>query len=305
MERTFIWEIPPESEPVTVRQFLRTHGCSRHILTHLKQSGCGILLNGAPVFSNQMLAAKDRLQICVREEVSSPNIVPAAIPLNIVYEDEDLLVLNKQSDLPVHPSVHNYDNTLANGVMHYFTSQGIPFVFRCINRLDRDTSGLLIVAKNMVSGAILSEMSASRQLHREYLAIADGLLPSEGTIDAPIARKEDSVLMRCVDFSRGETAVTHFRRLDVTEKETASGKRTLSLASVKLETGRTHQIRVHMKHIGHPLVGDFLYHPESLSLIGRQALHSYRLSFAHPITGKPLDFTCPMPEDMRSLDLTI
>lgn len=297
MERLLSWIIEPDREAVTIEQFLRTRGCSHHVLTHLKRTECGILLNGAWAYANQKLASGDTLQIRVLEEESSPNILPVAMPLDIVYEDEDLMVLNKPSDTPIHPSVNNHENTLANGVMYYFAARNIPFVFRCINRLDRDTSGLLIIAKNMFSGAILSRMSAERRIKREYLAIAEGILPSSGTIDAPIARTEDSAIMRCVDFERGEHAVTHYTCI----RSITSGSTSLSLARIHLETGRTHQIRVHMKYIGHPLIGDFLYHPESMTQIRRQALHSYRLCFPHPVTGKILNFTREMPEDMRAM----
>ena len=131
-------------------------------------------------------------------------------------------------------------------------------MYRCVNRLDRDTSGLLILAKNMFSAAVLYRQSAERKIHREYLAIAAGEIPEEGIIDAPIARAADSVIMRCVDFSCGERAVTHYRRLLYSKENDCS------LLRIRLETGRTHQIRVHMKYIGHPLLGDFLYHPTAI-----------------------------------------
>lgn len=297
MERILSWNIEPAYEAMSIEQFLRIRGCSHHVLTHLKRTECGILLNGTWAYTNQKLASGDELQIRVTEEESSPNILPVAMPLDIIYEDEDLMVINKPSDTPIHPSVNNHENTLANGVMYYFASRNIPFVYRCINRLDRDTSGLLIIAKNMFSGAILSRMSSARQIHREYLAITEGCLPASGTVDAPIARAADSAIMRCVDYERGENAVTHYTRI----RHIVSDRASLSLALVHLETGRTHQIRVHMKHIGHPLIGDFLYNPDSMTYIRRQALHSHRLCFPHPVSGKALDFTCDMPKDMQSV----
>lgn len=300
MERILNWKITKDQEGMTIDQFLRTRGCSHHVLTHLKRTECGILCNGIWAYTNQKLKYEDELEIHLIESEASDQILPVALPLDIVYEDEDLLVVNKSSDMPIHPSINNYENTLANAVMYHYQKQGVSFVYRCINRLDRDTSGLLIIAKNMMSGAILSQMSARREIHREYLTIVEGCLPEEGTIDAPIARLEGSAIMRCVDEERGETAVTHFRRISWL---LCTGH--LSLASVRLETGRTHQIRVHMKHIGHPMIGDFLYNPEAMDLIQRQALHSHRLTFHHPITGELLDFTCEMPEDMqRVLDFS-
>lgn len=201
------------------------------------------------------------------------------------------MVLDKAADMPVHPSMNNYENSLANGLAWYFSSQGVPFIFRCVNRLDRDTTGLTIIAKHMVSSSILSVMASRREIKREYLAIVNGTgLPPSGTVNAPLGRKPDSAIMRMVDFQNGEPSVTHYRVL----KETNG----CSLLSLHLETGRTHQIRVHMQYLGHPIIGDFLYNPD-MTLIHRQALHSCRLEFSHPITGKPMLFTSPMPEDMR------
>ena len=214
------------------------------------------------------------------------------MPLDILYEDEDILVVNKPSDTPIHPSQGNYDNSLANGVKYYYEQQGINFVFRCINRLDRDTTGLVVIAKNMLSGAALNLAMVNREIHRTYLAVVKGKLPENGTIDFPIARKDGSTVERCVDFETGEHAVTHFECLEQNEK--------YSLAKIWLETGRTHQIRVHMNYIGHPLPGDFLYHNDRTE-IGRQALHSWKLEFHHPVSGELMQFETPLPEDMRKL----
>lgn len=308
MDRTFTWIVDLKQEGLTLEQFLRTRGCSHHVLTHLKRTECGILLNGDQAYASRRLRAGDAVRLLITEEAPSKSIAPVQMPLNILYEDEDLMIINKPADTPVHPSVNNHENTLANGIMYYFTSRNIPFVFRCINRLDRDTSGLLIIAKNMFSGSVLSSMSARRQVKREYLAIVEGILPESGTIDAPIARMEGSALMRCVNRDRGETAVTHFRRLSyispaeggcfTNAKPSALPKSGCSLASILLETGRTHQIRVHMKYIGHPLLGDFLYNPGSDEFIGRQALHSHTLRFQHPVTGEEMEFSSQPPEDM-------
>lgn len=337
MDRIIRWEMDGSCEGQTVEQFLRAHGCSHHIVTHLKRTEDGIWRNGHRAYTNEKLTYGDVLRIHIAEPQSSPNIVPVPLPLDIVYEDEDLLVVNKPCDMPIHPSVNNYENTLANGLMYYFSSRGLPFVYRCINRLDRDTSGLLIVAKHMLSAAILSGMSAGRQIHREYLAVVEGALPPSGTIDAPIARMPGSALMRCVDFANGERAVTHYtcetrfapdtQAVSAARKagdadtpsssvpqsagdadtrssampQSADAPPVLSLARIRLETGRTHQIRVHMKHIGHPLIGDFLYNPQQRQLISRQALHSARLSFIHPITGKELSFSCELPPDIQRI----
>ena len=258
----------------------------------MKKTEEGIKRNGVWAYTKDKLKAGDLLETIFMEEDSSENIVAVDMLLDIVYEDEDILVINKPSDTPIHPSQGNYDNSLANGVKYYYEKQGINFVFRCINRLDRDTTGLVVIAKNMLSGAALNLAMVNREIHRTYLAVVKGELPEEGTIDFPIARKDGSTVERCVDFECGESAVTHFERVDKNEK--------YSLAKVWLETGRTHQIRVHMNAIGHPLPGDFLYHNDR-SEIGRQALHSWKLEFMHPITGKMMQFEQPLPEDMRNL----
>lgn len=288
MRRTFTYEIEKEQGPVRIGDYLRKKGYSRKILIHLKKTEGGILKNGIPAFSSTVIEPGDILRVTLLEEEGSQKICPVAMDLDLIYEDEDILVVNKPSDMPIHPSINNHENTLANGVAAYYESRGIPFVYRCINRLDRDTTGLLIIAKNMLSASILADMLKNREIHREYLAIASGEVPPEGVIDAPIGRKEGSVIERCVDFEKGERAVTHFRRV--------AYKNGYSLVSLKLETGRTHQIRVHMKYLGNPLIGDFLYHPD-YRLMNHQALHSYRLSFPHPVTGQFMEFMAEPPWD--------
>ena len=200
MNRVLTYEITAEQAGTKIGDFLRRAGYSRHVIIHLKKTENGILLNGEWAYVGQFLKERDHLEIRIIESEASEQIVPAELPLDIVYEDEDLLIINKPADMPIHPSINNYDNTLANALMWYYQQKGETFVYRCINRLDRDTTGLLIVAKNMLSGGILSDMSKKREIQREYLAIAEGEVPQEGVIDAPIARKEESVIERCVDF---------------------------------------------------------------------------------------------------------
>ena len=245
---------------------------------------------------NHVLQPGEVLTIHILEEHSSEKIPPVDLPLDIVYEDEDLMVINKPAGMPIHPSMNNYYNSLANGLAYYFAQQNCPFVFRCINRLDRDTSGLTLIAKHSVSGGMLSTMIANKTtsgITREYLAIVKGsVTPPEGTITAPLARKEGSIIERCVDFEKGENAITHYKVLDE--------KNGHSLVSLILETGRTHQIRIHMKYLGYPLIGDYLYKPD-VEFIRRQALHAWKLSFRHPITAEELHFTAPLPEDMEAV----
>lgn len=292
MKRIFNYKIPTEYDGHTLLSFLKAKHYSGPIITHLKRTENGILLNGTWGRVRDILHTDDILTINLIETESSENIVPTNLPLNIVYEDEDILVVNKAANMPIHPSQGNYDNTLANAVSYYFHQKNEAFTYRCINRLDRDTTGLLILAKHMYSASILSDMVQKREIHREYLAIATGTVPSEGTIVAPIARVNGSTIERCIDVENGEYACTHYKQL--------SYQNGYSLVSLKLETGRTHQIRVHMKHIGHPLPGDFLYNPD-YSVIKRQALHSHKLSFKHPITGELMEFMAELPNDMRSI----
>lgn len=290
MNRTLTYPIGEQDAGLSIEAYLKKLGCSHHIRTHLKKTPEGILQNGVCAYTSRRLEAGDVLTLHLIEAEGSEQIAPIPLPLSIVYEDEDLLIINKPADMPIHPSQGNHENTLANACAWYFQERGESFVYRCINRLDRDTTGLLILAKNMLSACLLSRMVQKREIHRTYLAIAEGTVPERGTISAPIARKDGSAIERCVDFLRGEHAVTHFERL--------AALKGYSLVKLQLETGRTHQIRVHMQYLGHPLPGDFIYCPH-YTHIHRQALHSYQLEFPHPITGAPLCFTAPLPEDMR------
>ena len=278
----------------TVEQFLLSNGYSAALIRRLRHTEQSILKNGSPVYTTYRLDEGDSLTVTLPEEHGSENIVPVPLDLDIRYEDRDLLVVNKAAGVPIHPSQGNHDNTLANGIAWYLREKGEVATYRAINRLDRDTTGLLILARHALSACMLSEMVRTHAIRRCYLAAASGLVPPEGVIDAPIARTCDSTIERCVDFERGDSARTHYRTLCYNRDTDCS------LVELRLETGRTHQIRVHMKHIGHPLPGDFLYNPD-YRLIGRQALHSWQLDFIHPIKKEPLHFEAPLPEDMRRL----
>ena len=290
MNRNIDYIIDEDSAGLRVEQFLRRKRYSGQNLSEIKRMPKSILVNGVHYYMRQELSKGDHLQVRICETQNSEKIPPTKLPLDIIYEDEDLLVLNKPAGMPIHPSLNNYTNSMANALAYYFQSQGKPFIFRCCNRLDRDTSGLTIVSKHLVSGSILSDMTKYREVHREYLAIARGsVTPSEGTIPAPLGRKEGTIIERTVDWEHGEDAVTHYKVV----KE-ANGH---SLVSLRLETGRTHQIRIHMKYLGYPLIGDYLYNPD-MEYMTRQALHSHHMEFTHPITGEHMSFTAPLPEDM-------
>ena len=293
MNRTLTYRITPSEDNLRIEQYLRRKGFSRQNLTDLKNMPDSVLVNGNWQRMTARLHTGDTLTIHIRELVSSENIPPVRLPLDIVYEDEDILVVNKPAGMPIHPSLNNYTNTLANALAWYYQKQGKPFIFRCTKRLDRDTSGLTVVAKHMVSSNILSGMTLRHEIRREYLAIVRGeLTPCEGTICAPLVRKGTSIVERAVDFEHGEHAVTHYQKIRERDGH--------SLVRLQLETGRTHQIRVHMQYLGFPLIGDYLYNPD-MEYMKRQALHSWRLTFTHPITGEPLCFTAPLPKDMAAL----
>lgn len=290
MERIINYPISKEDSGLRVEQFLRRQDYSYQNLTQLKKMPESVLINGVWSYMRTELKEDDLLTIHINETSSSKQIPAAPLPLNILYEDEDIIVVNKCAGMPIHPSLNNYRNSLANGLMWYYQEQGKPFIFRCTNRLDRDTSGVTVIAKHMVSSSILSTMTANHEITREYLAIIRGdLTPEQGTISAPIGRTGSSMIERKIDYEQGEPAITHYKLV-----EKSNG---YSLVSLILETGRTHQIRVHMKHIGHPLIGDYLYNPD-MELMDRQALHSHRLSFRHPITKEHMTFTAPLPDDM-------
>ena len=289
MIRTLTYTVTEEEAGVSLLEWLRDKGCSRQVLAHLKNTK-GLLRNGARPFAKEPVQAGDRIEIQLTEEVGSEGIVPVCLPFSVVYEDEDLLVVNKPSGMPVHPSINHYENTLANGIMWRCREKGEYFPFRCVNRLDAGTTGLLIIAKNMFSAAVLYSAMKERKIKRTYLAVASGEIRELGTVDLPIGRVSDSVIERCIDPEHGERAVTHYEPL-------AYGNG-CTLLKLQLETGRTHQIRVHMKAIGHPLVGDYLYAPEDCSA-ERPLLHSRSLEFSHPVTGEQMKLTAELPEDMK------
>ncbi len=292
MRRVLSYTITTVSEGNTVGEFLRQHNYSRAMISKLKRTPKGIQKNGVDITVKGELIAGDRLQIELLEDVSE-KIVATPKALEVLYEDEDLLVINKPADTPIHPSVNQHTYTLANYVMHYCGTQ--KYTFRCINRLDRDTTGITIVAKHSLSASILGDAIQQREIQRVYIAIVEGEVDEAGRIDLPIGRAPDTIIKRQIDKQKGQRAVTVYRCLKVFER---NGK-VYSVVQLELETGRTHQIRVHMAAIGHPLIGDFLYNPSSDEL-SRQALHAVRCVFRHPITAELKCIDAPIPEDMQS-----
>lgn len=296
MTRRIQYKIEEQHNGKCISMFLKEKEYSRAVIIELKKTKTGIQKNGTWAGVNEILNTGDILEIRLTEQGSSENIVPKEFQLDILYEDEDILVVNKPYDTPIHPSVNNYNNTLANGVVHYYQQQNKPYIFRCINRLDRDTTGVTILAKNLISASILSKRMKERGLSRTYVAFVEGITKEEGTIDLPIGREEGTIIKRRIDEKEGKHAVTHYCKLEELQIE---GK-AVSVVALQLETGRTHQIRVHMASIGHPLLGDFLYN-ESNHMLTRQALHAASCAFYHPITGEYKRITAPLPKDMAML----
>ena len=290
--REISYTVPAEFDGVQAQVFLKSRGISRRVLTALKRSG-GLTRGGGTLRTVDAVHAGEVITLRLDGGETSVAANPE-LSADVVYEDEDVVVFNKPPFMPVHPSQGHYENTLANGIAWYYRNEATPFVFRAVNRLDRDTSGLVLLAKNPYSSCVLSDAVKDHTIHREYAAIVSGKPDASGTIDLPIARKAGSTIERVCDPERGETAVTHYRTFAYNKDADISFIRLL------LETGRTHQIRVHMKAIGHPLPGDFLYCPD-YRFIDRQPLHSTYLRFSHPVTGEKLEFSAPLPGDMRKL----
>ena len=294
MNRTLIYQITNEFNNYTIEKFLKSQGYSSANISAIKRMPNNVVVDGEWVHMNHKLTVGEILTVNINEDNSSEKIPPVKMDLDIVYEDEDIIVINKPAGLPIHPSLNHYEDSLANGLAYYYESQAKAFIFRCANRLDKNTSGLTVVAKHLVSANILSTMIKNREFHREYYAIVRGHLePQEATIDAPIGRVSDSIISRQVDFENGERAITHY--------EVIKENNGHSLVSIQLETGRTHQIRVHFKYIGHPLIGDHLYNPD-FEYMRRQALHSHKLEFKHPITKQAMEFVAPLPDDMQFIE---
>ncbi len=285
MTRLNYTTVPPAYDGARVQDFLRRDcGLSWRMVVRLKGVAGGITADGVPMRSIDRLRAGQTVVLTFPED--HVRIEGMEMPLAVVYEDAHLLMVDKPPYLAVHPSAGKPDPTLANGVVAYYEKKGEAASFRPVNRLDRNTSGLLLAAKDPHTAFLLT-----RKPEKVYLAVVFGRLEGEGTIDAPIRVKEGCCITREVGPG-GKESVTHWQAL------ASDGK--LTLLRLRLETGRTHQIRVHMAYIGHPLVGDTMYGTDE-TFLPRHALHCSEMAFAHPLTGEPLHFVSPLPPDMERL----
>ena len=292
MIRRLEYEIDDTFAGRQVLSFLKAHGFSSRMIKQLKKNPHGIMIGNKKSTVLKQLKRGDRLTVYIKESASE-RVVPRELALDIVYEDKDVVVCNKPPFMATHPSQDNFDNTLANALAFHFLQNGEDCAVRPVNRLDKNTSGLILVAKNAHASGILSVDLREKRIKRQYLAFVEGC-PQDGigVVNAPIARADGSVIKRRVDFDSGAPAVTHFEILRRGE---------YSLLRLWLETGRTHQIRVHMSYIGCPVAGDFLYGHEFSGAMPRHALHSHSLDFIRPISGKQLHFEAELPQDMRNL----
>ena len=284
----------PEDGGVKVDTLLRRRlHLSGTVIRRIKWLPDGILVDGARVNTAFRPREGQTLSVRLSDPERRSGILPAPGPLDIVYEDGDLLVLNKAPGVLIHPGPGHYSDTLCNYIAWYYKKAGIAADVHPVQRLDKGTSGLLVVAKHPHAQEQLKGQLHTPAFRRIYLAVCEGIpRPPEGCIDAPIGRVPGSLMARQVDPA-GQPASTRYRVL-----RTGQGR---ALVELELDTGRTHQIRVHMAHTGHPLIGDFLYGTEDHSLISRPALHSARLSLRHPVTGEPMAWEQPLPEDMARL----
>ncbi|WP_081857072.1 RluA family pseudouridine synthase [Tumebacillus flagellatus] len=269
-----------------------TLSISRRMIQKLTRSK-GIQLNRKPAFLSKKVRVGDVVRAALSFEEEA-GLEPVEMPLNILFEDADLLVLNKPPFLLVHPTSPQQTGTLSHGLAYHYQQQGLSAKVRPVHRIDRDTSGLLVVAKTAFAHQHLDRQLRERELKREYLAIVDGTISEDsGVIDAPIGKNKLDPNLRAVRPNAGEFALTRYLVRERYDNAT--------LVHLELETGRTHQIRVHMTHIGHPLLGDRQYGSVGLELIKRQALHAARLTLTHPTTGEVLTFDAPLPPDLASL----
>ncbi len=287
-------KIAPELAGREVNTLLRrTLGLSGTVLRRVKWLEDGITLDGARVNVRARVREGQTLAVRLTGPTPTSGVVPADGPLDIVFEDPDLIVLNKAPGVLVHPGHGHFYDTLGNFLMYHYKMTGDESDFHPVHRLDKGTSGLLAVAKHPFAQEKLKGQLHTGGFRRTYLAVCDGAPPApSGTVDAPIGPVDGSLMARRVRPD-GKPARTHYRVVR------SCGPR--SLLELELETGRTHQIRVHMAHLGCPLTGDFLYGKEDVSLISRPALHSAKLELAHPITGERLRFDAPLPGDMSEL----
>lgn len=288
--------IVKENRYFNVKEVLKEHfKLSDRLITKLKKFE-HIYLNGEITYINHILKKNDSIVIDLNFDEKSENIISKNIKLNILFEDESLLIVNKPSNMPVHPSISHFEDSLSNGVQFYFNKINLRTKIRPVNRLDKDTSGIVIFAKNEYIQECLIKQMKSNTFKKEYYAILEGHLDNSfQIINAPIGRKTDSIIEREINYN-GDNAITYLELI----KNFEFKQNKLSFVKFELKTGRTHQLRVHSKFIGHPILGDTLY-GNSSNLINRQALHAYKINFIHPIKKEYIEIKAPLPKDFDNI----
>lgn len=296
MKNTFVVSEEYEGERIDRYLAVCSETLTRSYVQKLIKVG-EVLANGKPVKASYSVCADDSIEINIPEAVT-PDILPENIPLDILYEDDDVILVNKPKGMVVHPAAGHYSGTLVNALMYHCKDSlsGINGTLRpgIVHRIDKDTTGVVIVCKNDFAHNAIAEQLKEHSITRHYYAIVCGnIKEDEGTVDAPIGRHQVDRKRMAVNYEHGKTAVTHFKVLERFGKYT--------LIKCTLETGRTHQIRVHMASIGHPLLGDETYGGETRKPLQGQCLHAYVLGFIHPRTGEYMEFTAQVPEYFEEL----
>lgn len=285
MKRTVSYTVGCKYDGRQVKQFLKDEaGISSRLVKLLKRIPDGLLLNGEHIRTVDMLSAGDVLTLNIPE--TSQPIEPSDEAVPVLYEDSDVIVFDKPPFMPVHPTRNHQGDTLANVFSGYLAAKGTQAAFRAVNRLDRDTSGTVVTALNQMAASKLQAC-----LDKTYIAVVPGEWKGSGTIDLPIYRPDPLLIRRAVG-EQGARAVTHWKCVEV--------QNGMSMLKIKLETGRTHQIRVHFAHLGYPLVGDSMY-GDGDKRIARQALHCAQVDFVHPVTNLKTTVAAPLPDDIRQL----
>lgn len=288
-----IYEVTSKGEGSKIRDYLKYEEnlSSRFIKSSAMDRR--LWVNDEKVKLNHVLKEGDIIKINIEKD-ESQDIAPEDLNIQVVYEDDDLLIVNKPPFMVVHPTKMHQSGTLANGIIYHFRAKGDNSIVRLVSRLDRDTSGLIMVAKNQFSHMNLAKSMEKNEIKKSYLSIIHGNMPKlEGTIDEPIGRVENETIKRGV-VAEGQRSITHYKVIETYNEG--------QLLELVLETGRTHQIRVHLSHCGHPIYGDSLYSEyDDEALINRQALHAYGLSLPHPRSGEVLTFKIDIPKDMKEL----
>ena len=284
-----------EDGNITIKDFLLSNNISSKAISTLKKQVDGILVNGKVQFTNYKLQPNDILSINLDENNDYENIIATKMDLNILYEDDDIVIVNKSADITVHPSKKYFTNSLVNGLTYYYQNKNMDVKLHCITRLDKETSGCVLFAKNRIAANCLSNMVKQKEISKTYLSLASGKVSKQHfLISAPISRISKGNILRCVDFQTGKEALTECFLLGYYPSND------ISLLKCLLHTGRTHQIRVHLQYINHPIVSDSLYN-KSCNLLLRQGLHCYNIRFIHPISHQLIDVTSQLPADLKQV----